>query len=134
MVEIRRRVVPLTAAVITVGLGYWLRFHAPVPGWLRDASGGVAYVVFWMLVVAATKPMIPAFRLAAAVLAITCGVEFLQLWHPAWLEAIRQTLAGRLILGTTFDWLDFPPYAVGAVLGWSVLRWTRYGRAQTHHH
>jgi len=110
------------AALLAVGaLGYWLRFYAPVGDWLRDRSGGAAYALFWTLAFAALKPTVPALRLAATMFIVTCGLEFLQAWHPAWLEAIRRTLAGRLILGTTFDWLDFPPYAVGAVLGWAAV-------------
>jgi hypothetical protein len=48
-------------------------------------------------------------------------LEFAQLWHPAWLEAIRRTFIGRCVLGTTFGWDDFPAYVVGAVLGWMLL-------------
>lgn len=88
---------------------------------MRDRSGGAAYVLFWTLAVAVLKPRISAWRLAASVFLATCALEFLQAWHPGWLEAIRRTLPGRLILGTTFDWFDFPPYAVGAVLAWATL-------------
>ena len=116
-------------------LGYWLRFDAPVADWLRDRSGGAAYVMFWILAVAALKPSVSALRVAVIVFAATCGLEFLQLWHPAWLEAMRRTFLGRVILGTTFDWADFPPYAVGAVLGWITLRFLGPpARSQAHHH
>ena len=118
----RERVIPFVAALMTGLLGYGLRFYAPVPGWLRDASGGVAYVIFWMFAAVLVKPASAALQVSITVLALTCGIEFLQLWHPAWLEQIRRTLPGRLILGTTFDWLDFPPYLLGAILGWNLLR------------
>ena len=103
-------------------LGYWLRFYAPVGEWLRDRSGGAAYVVFWSLAVAVVKPRFSALRVAATIFFVTCGIEFSQAWHPAWLEAIRRTLPGRLILGTTFDWNDFAPYAVGFAIAWASIR------------
>ncbi len=102
--------------------GYWLRFYAPIDPQWRDRSGGVAYVIFWILVYAWVRPKAPALLVAIAVLSITCCLEFLQQWHPAWLEAIRRTWPGRLILGTTFEWSDFPPYFVGAFIGFFLMR------------
>jgi hypothetical protein len=116
------RMQPLATAMLVLALGYWLRFYGPLPSMLQDAAGGAAYVIFWILILAAGKPNIPARRATALVLVGTCALEVLQLWHPAWLEAIRRTLPGRLLLGTTFEWLDFPPYFVGALAGWLLLR------------
>lgn len=87
-------------------------------------------MLFWAPAFAIAKPRVSAFRLAGCVFLITCALEFLQAWHPAWLEAIRRTLPGRLILGTTFDWLDFPPYAVGGVLAWAAVRVLRPSAAR----
>jgi hypothetical protein len=116
----------LSLAVLAVGvLGYWLRFDAPAGPGIRDAGGGILYVVFWIVAGAAVKPDAPVSRLASLVFVITCTLEFLQLWHPAWLEAIRRTLPGRAVLGTTFEWTDFPPYAVGAIAGWGIVRLIR---------
>jgi hypothetical protein len=47
---------------------------------------------------------------------------FLQLWHPPLLEQIRATLIGKLLLGTTFVWWDFPHYILGCIFGWLWLR------------
>ncbi|MBO1049654.1 MAG: DUF2809 domain-containing protein [Dolichospermum sp. DEX182a] len=49
---------------------------------------------------------------------LTCIVEVLQLWHPPILEAIRATLIGKLLLGTTFAWWGFPDYLIGSIFGW----------------
>ena len=110
----------LLAAVIP--LGYFLRFTAWLPDFVRDASGGAMYVVAAALCFAIARPAASPAANALAAFAATSAVEFLQLWHPAWLEAIRGTLPGRLILGTTFSWGDFPPYAAGAIAAWAVLR------------
>lgn len=102
--------------------GYWLRFDAPVRDVLRDRSGGAVYVLVWILAFAAAMPRVSVVRLTGSVLLATCGLEFLQLWHPPWLEEMRRTFAGRVILGTTFDWLDLPPYALGAALGGCIVK------------
>lgn len=49
---------------------------------------------------------------------MTCILEFLQLWHPPFLELIRSYLIGRLLIGTSFSWWDFPHYLVGCLIGW----------------
>lgn len=119
---LQRRLILLLLVTALAVVGYWLRFYAPIdPEW-RDRSGGAAYVIFWILVYTFLRPTAPALPVALAVLCITCCLEFLQQWHPAWLEAIRRTWPGRLILGTTFEWSDFPPYFVGAFLGFLLMR------------
>jgi Protein of unknown function (DUF2809) len=118
----QRRLILFIVLAVLAAVGYWLRFYAPIsPDW-RDYSGGAAYVIFWILVYAFFKPTAPALPVAVTVFLVTCCLEFLQLWHPAWLEAMRRTLPGRLVLGTTFQVSDFPPYIVGAVIGFGAMR------------
>jgi len=119
---IQRRLVLLSVVIALGILGYWLRFKAPISPEARDSAGGVAYVVFFVVVAAFIAPAARPWRLALIVLLVTCVLEFLQLWHPGWLERIRATFIGRCLLGTTFGWSDFPPYFVGAFIGWALLR------------
>lgn len=44
-------------------------------------------------------------------------VEFLQLYHTPWIEQIRATLPGRLILGSTYHTQDLLAYLVGIAIG-----------------
>jgi Protein of unknown function (DUF2809) len=116
------------AAVVTmaavVPMGYWVRFHGPGPEWLNDALGSVAYEVFWIALfwgcfVGRTFGVGRSpFRISFAVFLATCGLEFLQLWQPPVLQALRATIPGRLVLGNTFGWTDFPPYMAGSALGY----------------
>ena len=99
-----------------------MRFHSPLPALLRDASGGALYVVAWALVFAILRKRSKPQSLAICAFLITCAIEFLQAWHPAWLQAIRRTLPGRLILGTTFNWWDFAAYMVGAWMALAILK------------
>ena len=101
-------------AVLALGLA--MRFNPFLPEWLRDATGGVLYVYLMAMLVRLARPLMSPLSSAAAALVITSAVEFAQLWHPAWLEALRATLPGRLAWGTTFSWSDFPPYFAGAAL------------------
>jgi hypothetical protein len=108
--------------LVLVPAALWLRFDAPIDARSRDWTGGASYVVFWTAVVLIVRPQLSLVRGVLGVLVVTCCLEFLQLWRPPVLEVIRGTLAGRLILGTTFDWADFPAYFLGALLSWLLLR------------
>ena len=80
--------------------------------------------VFWCLVLFFVWPRKRyATRIAVAVLAATCLLEVLQLWHPLLLEQIRATFLGRALLGTTFCWQDFAYYVLGAAVSWFWMRW-----------
>ncbi|MBD3879661.1 MAG: DUF2809 domain-containing protein, partial [Quinella sp. 1Q5] len=41
-------------------------------------------------------------------------IELSQLWHPPFLEALRATTVGGLVLGYGFLWSDLVCYTVGA--------------------
>ncbi len=86
-------------------------------GWPVDHGAGVAYVVFWILLLLLLRPTLAIARLAAGVLLVTCGLELLQLWHPPALEALRGSFLGHALIGSSFSPWDFPHYAVGGLLG-----------------
>jgi hypothetical protein len=107
----------LGSAISLIPLGYFIRFYGPGPEWLNDALGSVLYEMFWITLGLGIWPKRPPLQMAVAVGVATSLLEFLQLWHPPLLQSLRHTLLGRLVLGTTFSWLDFPAYAGGSTLG-----------------
>ena len=100
-------------------LGLYTKVYAgPAAAWVNHSLGGVFYVLFWRLLVFWLQPRVKPWRIALAVLAVTCLLEFLQLWHPPFLEWLRSFWIGQILLGTTFAGSDFPYYFLGAGLGW----------------
>lgn len=53
---------------------------------------------------------------AAVTLAFAYSIEASQLYHAAWIDAIRATTLGGLILGFHFVWIDFARYAFGVTI------------------
>jgi hypothetical protein len=103
---------------ILVPAGFAAKLYAgPGGAWVADSFAGLLYVVFWIIAVMVVAPTLSVFRVSVAVLAITSALEFLQRWHPAWLEPIRSTFLGHALLGNTFAWSDFPYYLLGAIAG-----------------
>jgi hypothetical protein len=107
------------ALVSLVPLGLYTKVYAgPAAAWVNNSLGGVFYVLFWCLLLFWLQSGLRPGRVALAVLAVTCLLEFLQRWHPPWLEGLRSFWLGQILLGTTFAWSDFPYYFIGAGLGW----------------
>lgn len=117
------RLALLVGMVCIIPLGYFVRFSkglkAPL---LQDIGGSLAYQILLMFGVAFLFPRLSLAKCALGVFAFSCAVEFLQLWQAPFILAVRATWPGRVILGSTFIWADFPPYALGCGIGWLLLR------------
>lgn len=116
----RLRTGALVSLLLVVPLGMGTKIYTgPLSEWIRGSLGGVLYEVFWCLVGLGLKPRAGTLRITLTVCAVTCCLEFLQLWHPTLLEAVRATLIGRSLIGDMFDWSDFGGYFIGSAIGWA---------------
>ena len=50
-------------------------------------------------------------------MAFSVAIELSQLYHAPWIDSIRQTTLGGLILGFGFLWSDLACYAAGVGIG-----------------
>ena len=71
-------------------------------------------MVFWLLTL--VRPTGEGRRVAAMAFAIAVAVETSQRVHVPWLDALRATTLGALVLGQGFLWSDIVCYAVGVML------------------
>jgi hypothetical protein len=109
----------LVSLIIIVPIGFYSKFYrGPAAVWVNDSLGGVFYEIFWCLLIFLFLPKVKPWIIALCVLVMTCILEFMQLWHPPFLELLRSNFMGRTLLGTTFTWTDFPYYFLGSGIGW----------------
>jgi hypothetical protein len=109
----------LFSLIIIVPIGFYSKFYrGPAAEWVNDSLGGVFYEIFWCLLILLFLPKVKPWIIALSVLVVTCILEFMQLWHPPFLEIFRSNFIGRTLLGTTFTWTDFPYYFLGSGIGW----------------
>jgi Protein of unknown function (DUF2809) len=115
--------VALSLLVVTP-LGFVFKFYSgPGNGWFNNYGAGLLYEIFWILLAffffhsKRSANVIPVY-----VFLVTCILEFLQLWHPPFLEKIRSSFPGSALIGTTFVWWDFPHYVIGCFIGWIWIR------------
>lgn len=109
------------ATILTVCAGLGSRkLGAHLPGFVAEYAGDTLYATLVFVLAAFLRPRATRDRLAAFAFGFSALVEVSQAVHFGPLDAVRATLPGRLVLGTTFVWSDFPCYAVGALLGLAV--------------
>ena len=112
----------ISILIITL-IGFFSKFYnGPAKKWVNDSLGGVFYEIFWCLVILLFCRNLKPWKIALIVLLTTCFLEFLQLWHPDFLEYMRSFFIGKTILGTSFGWSDFPYYFIGSGIGWFWIR------------
>ncbi len=116
------------ALVVTIPLGLWTKiYNGPGEGWVQGSAGDILFEMAWIFFIMILNPRLVPLRVGLWVFGVTSGVEVLQLWQPAWLQAIRATLPGKLLLGSTFHSWDFLYYALGCGLGIFIVVWIQRG-------
>lgn len=101
--------------VIVVGLAS-RKYPFLFPHFLGKYPGDVLWSMLIYLGIAFLKPMELSYRIASYAFFISGLDELSQLIQLPWLNAIRQTTIGHLILGTVFSWNDIFAYAVGIII------------------
>ena len=120
----KKRILIVISLLIIIPIGFYSKFYSgPACFWVNNFLGGVFYEIFWCLIVFFISPKTRHWKIATGVFVVTCGLEFMQLWHPAFLETIRSNFIGVTILGRSFSWADFPYYIIGSAIGWYWMHW-----------
>jgi hypothetical protein len=114
----RSRFVYFLAGCIVVPLGLASRrFAAVLPEFIATYAGDTLWALMAFLTVAFIAPRWPSLRVAYAALGLSYLVEISQLYHAPWIDTLRHTTLGGLLLGYGFLWSDLVCYTVGVGLG-----------------
>ncbi len=97
---------------ITIALGMASRHFKVVPLFVGDILWAtmVYFIVRFLFV---NKPI--RFIVIASLL-FSYAIEIGQLYKAPWIDGIRPTLFGHLVLGSTFNWGDMISYTAGVGL------------------
>jgi hypothetical protein len=124
----RSRIVYAAAVAVTIAAGLGSRAVA-LPWWLAKNAGDALYATMVFFALGLVWPAMPTRRAAVIALAFCFAIEASQAYHAEWLDAVRATLPGRLVLGQGFHAFDLVCYVIGVVLG--VVLEKLYYRATT---
>jgi hypothetical protein len=108
----------LALIALAVALGLGSRRHAThLPGFVSAFSGDTLWALAAFLGIGLLRPRASTGQVALLALSFSLLVEVSQLYKTPWLESIRRTRLGGLILGFDFVWSDLACYAAGIGLG-----------------
>ena len=105
----------LTAAAVALGLAT-RRFRGALPDVVGAYAGDVLWAAMVYLLAAAVWKRARIRHLAIGTAAFALAIELGQLYHAPWIDAVRHTRMGGLVLGFGFLWSDLACYAAGIVL------------------
>ena len=126
----RLRLIYAMAAFITVAIGLTWHLSPPLFGAaVKDIVGDSFWAAMILWLVSLVMPSRPLLLRMLAAIAICFAVETSQLYHAPFIDSIRATLPGHLVLGSGFDPRDFAAYATGVLIAALADWWWRSRQA-----
>ncbi len=103
-------------AVIALGLCS-RRYGEYLPAFVAQYAGDTLWALMVFLGFSVVAPVLRTSHRAGLAIVISYAVEVSQLYHAPWIDALRNTTLGGLVLGFGFLWSDMCCYTVGVALG-----------------
>ncbi len=113
-----KRLTYIALSVVTVTCGLFSRSSLlSMPDFISTYAGDVlwAMLVFWLFCIIA--PGGKTWQLCISAIMFSFVIEFSQFYHAPWIDNIRCTKLGGLILGFGFRSSDLACYLIGIFLG-----------------
>ena len=99
-----------------------------LPPFVAEYAGDTLWALMLFLLVSTMLARSSIAIRSAISLGLAFSVEFSQLYHAPWIDSIRQTTLGGLVLGSGFLGSDLICYSVGIAVGvgleWVIRRFS----------
>ncbi|MCU4988246.1 DUF2809 domain-containing protein [Bacillus cereus] len=105
-----------TIVVIILGLSS-RKLAFALPALLNDYLGDALWALMIFTGFGFLFPKIETKKLAFISLMFCYGIEVSQLYHAEWIDSVRATTLGGLVLGYGFLWSDLVAYTIGVGIG-----------------
>ncbi|WP_118974191.1 ribosomal maturation YjgA family protein [Taibaiella koreensis] len=112
----KNRIACLGIIAATIVLGLLSRRLSFVPA----ATGDALYALMMYFIMRLIFLHKRSIAIAAISLSICFAIEFSQCYRAPWINALRSTLPGRLVLGQGFLWSDLLAYCAGVLAGVAI--------------
>ncbi|SDT69584.1 Protein of unknown function [Mucilaginibacter mallensis] len=99
--------------IVTIIIGLLSRHYTAIPLFIGDVLWALmVYFIMRFLFIKADITRIVIYSIS-----FCYAIEFSQLYKAPWIDSLRHTLFGRLVLGDTFLWGDLLSYTGGIAIG-----------------
>jgi hypothetical protein len=114
----RNRILYFLLVVLVIFAGLLSRKIAyQLPYFVNLYLGDTLWALMVFLIAGFLFPKSATMYITLAALSFCFLIEISQLYHANWIDAIRQTTLGGLILGYGFLWTDLLAYSAGVAAG-----------------
>jgi len=88
-----------------------------MPRWVHLYIGDILWALMIFFIIAILFKRKSTYWVGAVAIAFSFLIEFSQLYQEPWINSIRHTTLGGLVLGFGFLWTDLVSYAIGISIG-----------------
>lgn len=117
----KRRLVYIVLFLLIIPIGLATRRQ---PQWffvlIANYGGDVFWSTMFFFLFRCFSPNAPLWKIALYTISFSVAIEVSQLYHAPWIDRLRATFLGSMLLGNTFVWSDIACYSVGTILGWLI--------------
>jgi len=110
----RNRIYQSGYVILTVTLGLFSR-SGYLPDFLYGYLGDALYALMFFFIIGFVFPKFSTIKVALIALSFCFAIEISQFYHAEWIDTIRQTRIGGLVLGFGFLWSDLLSYTFGVI-------------------
>ena len=113
----RNRLLYLILTIIVMVLGLLSRKISGLHKIIELYSGDILWALMVFLLFAFLFNKKSTIFIISWAIIFSYSIEISQLYHAPWIDAIRNTVLGGLILGFGFLWSDLVCYTIGIIIG-----------------
>ena len=113
----RNRLLYLILTIIVMVLGLLSRKISGLPKIIELYSGDILWALMVFLLFAFLFNKKSTIFIISWAIIFSYSIEISQLYHAPWIDSIRNTALGGLILGFGFLWSDLVCYTIGIIIG-----------------
>lgn len=113
----RNRITYLTMSIIVIILGLITRKASDIPSFIKLYSGDILWGLMVFLLISFIFNKKSTLHIAVYSIIFSFGIELSQLYHAPWIDNIRNTTLGGLVLGFGFLYSDLLCYTLGIGVG-----------------
>lgn len=117
----KRRIIYFILYLLIIPIGLATRkmphlFHPFIAAY----GGDTLWAAMFVFLFRAIWPTTILWKVVLYSYLLTVAIEVSELYHAPWLDRIRSTFLGKMLLGWGFLWSDLVCYLIGIIFAWLI--------------